>query len=265
MSKFLLLTLALLALLAPSGCSRQASQAKQPPDYLIVTGIGRAEAENEGPGAWAQTLGGSLTATASADIAAAPDGPEALLAARAEARRQALRRLAEELGKAPAGGGQSLAEWLADAPAAERQTFELLLEEHARPAFNERQGRSIAMLSLPTSEVAGWLQERAGRAVAADATPAALNRRAYDMAVEQAKASLREQLLTMTLDSGQTFEDAVERRPALGRELDGRLWNQPVDEINYPRVGVCEVKIYFDRNVVRDLAHPGSRWRRLTR
>lgn len=242
----------LMCVLLIAACSRTTEPSTStPPDYLEVTGIGDAQGQGGGPANWSQSMGAAIAASAEADLRANAT-PEKLMAARATARRAALRKIAERLESAPLDAKTKLRDWLAGAPASQRIAFENLIEGRATVAWREKGGKSIAVASIPTDAVAAWMMEQARSGAGGD--EATIKQRAYNLAVENAKAKLRKQLLDMDAGDGRTLAKAIESDPQIGERLDAILHVVPVDEVSYPRVGVCQVKIFFDKNVARGLA-----------
>ncbi|MEN6625610.1 MAG: hypothetical protein ABFD69_05205 [Candidatus Sumerlaeia bacterium] len=255
----------LLTILAVPGCSRisRATQAS-PPDYLEVVGVGRAQGEGSGPASWGQTMGAAIAATAEADLKTSDTSPAVVMAMRAASRRGALRKLADQLQEAPLDSKTKLREWLQGAPPDQRMGFENLIEERSTVAWRDQAGRSIAVASIPTSVVSAWVLEHArsgDEAKTGAADPAALNLSAYNNAVQDARAKLRERLLGMDVGDGRTMSKVIEDNPSIKIQLDSIIHVVPVDEVNYPSVGNCQVKVFFDRNVARGLAaQDGRSW-----
>lgn len=254
------------AVLLVAGCrvfkQTEIAESSVPPDYLEVAGIGDARGQQgSGPAAWSQAMGAILgPVTAEADIATSPGGPEALMVSRASARRQALRVLTEKMQSAPMDAGTKLHDWLIGSPAAQRMAFENLIEERSNVVWREKPGKSVAVASIPTEIVANWVMQRAKSTTTA-ADENALKQKACELAREDAKAKLREQLLGMDVGDGRTLAKVIETDTEVGSRLDGILHVVPVDEIAPGVPGVCQVKIFFDKNIARGLAtKPKRRW-----
>ncbi len=247
---------AALATAALAGCSRAPSTTVAgPPAYLEVTGQG--ESVRELPAAGSVEIG---PMTASGQGTVTGPAPDETLAARAGARRAALRELAARVQAAPMGVGTTIGEHLAGAPAA-AQELERLLEEQAVVAWRDgttsgSEGRSptTAVATLPPSALAGWLSAQRGSGDGlSGTTEEMLNRQAYEAALAEAKEKLRETLMAVEVRDGERFGDLAAEDETLARELDALLFVTPADEINYPRVGACEVKFFFDRNLLKGI------------
>lgn len=246
------------AVLLAAGCGMfkksAATESSAPPDYLEVIGIGDARGQGGGPAAWSQSIGAAVgPVTASADLPTSPGGPEAMMISRAAARRQALRELTSKIQAAPMDSQTKLNDWLIGAPAAQRMQFENLIEQRANVVYREQPGKSIAVASIPTEVVSSWVVQNA-KSASPGGDENALKQKAYELAKEDAKAKLREQLLGMDVGDGRTLAKAIEQNPAIGTRLDGILHVVPIDEVNQGNVaGVCQVKIFFDKNIARGL------------
>lgn len=252
-----------------TGCNRFTAASREeatPPDYIKVTAVGTAEGEAAAPvDSFAAILNGPLEARATApqdgNIA---DPTQRALMARAEARRTALRMLAQTLMRAKDGDGHTLAQVVKQSP--ERQNaLANLLDAKATVSFEDREQKAFAVASIDGAQVLGLLKEKGGAGKAAAPVAASpeeqekLKTQAQDKALDEAKKKLREQLLATNLKSGKTIGQVVADSKSAARELDALLFLVRPDEVNILEDGSCEVTIYFDRNRAIDAIENGRK------
>jgi hypothetical protein len=259
----LLWTLALGLIAGAAGCHyfQSASVPAEPPDYFKVTAIGVLRPGDDRPFiAFQGALSGVLVCQARAALdAQVADPAQRLLMARAEARRAALRALGQKITAATDKQGRRLADQLKDDPG-KQATLNEMLENVAQVTYQEQDQATWAKAQLNGLKALEVLNANPP-AAAAKASPAwtpqqaAQHRRlAYDKALREVKAMLREKAMNLELSDKRLVKEALAEDRSATQELDALLFLAQPDEINYLPDGSCEMTIYFDRNRVRELA-----------
>ena len=255
----LLLTVAL-----ASGCASWEEQ-PVPPDYLKFTANAlppRAEmiASVRLAALGEQTFiaNGSEAFTPGSD-----EAPERLLAARASARRQALRTLASQILTTPVGTDRTLGQFLQDNPA-QAGALEDFIETHAQVTFPEASaGQVMAEAALKGSELIALLNGRDHTGSLGDMPPEtqeAVKKSTYDAALQLARDRMHIGVLEIPLKNGQRLGDVLAKQPAALRELNQMIDSAAPDETHYADDGSCELVFYIDQNKARALAQKHHRW-----
>lgn len=247
-----------------AGCSRFGSKAgeeeAQPPDYIKISAVGIARSDaNNLPALFAAALAGTLKADATAPHdSQLPDPAQRVLLARAEARRAALRALGQNLLDLPDKNGHLLSEFLKETPD-KKVALNELIESEARIGYQERESVCQATASLDgrrALEVLG--RPTPGQANKSETlTPDQLEKRkrqSYDMAFDEVKKKLREELDRILLPDGRTIQAALAKDASARQELDALIFLTRPDDVHYTSDGSCALTLFFDRNLAIALA-----------
>lgn len=244
---------------APVDAAAATISEPQPPDFVEIRATGRAG--DDGEVSWPAALSHEFTAQSNMlhDETLTSPGLK-LLVARAAGRQAALRRLAEKVLATSGTSETTLAQALAADPAQPARLREWL----GSKAEVTWQDATTSTLVTVTVQGAG-LAEHLGLIPTADKlSPEAidtLRRAALDNAMEQARTELRAKLLETQLEDGTLAADFFGGRKSASRELDALIFIVQPDEIRQPDPHTAEVTIFFDRNLVRELAKTsGAGW-----
>ena len=252
---------AMALLIGAMGCGRFAPKGEpEPPDYIKISAVGLAKEVNESlPDAYAKALTGNLEARATASFdAKVADPAQQVLMARAEARRSALRLLAQTMLSVKDADGRALADLLKSSP--ERQAaLSELLDAQASVTFEEKDQKAYAQASIKGQKVFETLTQTSTTQVKKDTelTPAQLDdrkSRAYDVALKDVKGKLKTEMMAVKLPDGRSAKEALDEDSSAARELEALIFLAQPDEVHYTGDGSCEMALFFDRNRVISIA-----------
>jgi len=247
-----------------AGCQRVRTDAALP-NLVQVSAEGYVDPATVAPRA-AAVAGDDLTSAAVVvhDGSIADTG-QRVLAARAAARRQALRGIGEQLQHLRAADGRPLLLTLraADSPAITQ--LNELLDRHAETTYTEFNGRSKALVLLPAARLNEFLAA-AGGAPESSSLPLTaeedqvLRAQAYEAALRDARKQLRDVIPIVPIEpNGPTIGEVIERRPSLVNELNALMLATQPDTVEYPEPGRCRMTLSFDMGQARELARAAFR------
>lgn len=183
-------------------------------------------------------------ADASATLPAGGDRAQRAIAARAEARRKALRALGAQIVAWRLEGGSTVREFLARNPDA-AEALGSILESQSEVQFQENAGTVTASASIPGKAVAGALKIRAQPEPAAAGPGEKLSpeqEAARDIALEAARKLLQAAILDEPYKNGKTLKGVVDPKK-LGQTV-GQL---PAQEVEFTKDGLCRVTVALER------------------
>ena len=248
-----------------SGCQSFRSQSREPvpPDYLKVTALGLAHPENVQPFAdYKKYLAGPLMAKGTAVFAQQiADPAQRRLRARAEARRSALRDLGRKLAALTDTQGHKLGERLKAIPD-KQAALGQLLETASRVEFKEQSVSSTAQVTMDGLLILRLLNKATPGSAFSEAKLTlqqieARRIRVRDAALTKARAKIGEQILNIPLADGRLFKDALAADASAKKEFDAiiKIFQiAPPDEVRYLPDGSCQVTLFFNKNIARELA-----------
>lgn len=261
--------LLLLALLLPAvvGCSvfkRGAGEEGTPPDYARAEATAQADLSrfaSDDP--WGAVFSEGLSAASDPlRLDAALEDPAArTLVARAAARREALRRLAEAVLASQDPSGSPASEAIAgNAEAQARLTR--LLEEQAIIVYADTAQGITASARLAAGPLRTFFAPggAGGAPILTDTQRDEANQAAYEQAMAKAKQQLKAELLALKAKGDRTVGDALGKDASAMNDLNARLFITQPDEVAYPVPGTCKVVIFFDKNRALELARRSMPW-----
>ncbi len=260
------LLMALLLPLLVAGCASMKPGGSQPPDYIKLTSMAKSPAHDL---LTSDTLTGMLNVPLKTDavVPLRPEiasAPERVLIARAEARRNALRKLGQTVGSVADPKGRPLAQLLkSDEP--RRKALGRLLDSRSHVTFEERDGQALATVAIAPEVIVSELNSPQYGALAYErddlTSQELLTRRneSLKLATEDAKLKLRAQVLSVKLADARLLSEALLQNHKAEQRLNELIARVAPDEVKYHDDGAAVVTIFFDANDARALVEPRRR------